>query len=499
MNSPAPVAEHTLPTRAGTEGWGSVFLFFLGALLCLSCVITTFGSSSVVIGAAAWTALHLATRRASSRAVRWTAASLSAVLHLGALYVTFLFTLVLGWSIPAWGFALIAVSFGVAAASGIRAWDGQRVPMLFALGVLSTVTLSGWWREGGRVWCDDLHRLQAQAGVEIVVPSLAELRVCSPGTWLPLGRYPRQIWEASDGATIVFTTQMEPYAGDNKDGFAGAVCSAHLSPNGALRCTGAGKGGGVLEVVRHNQLIATSSSVTDGEFGSAIYVLPLHDLFAEPEVVPLRRSGGAIYEPSLDVVYVIGHDGQIITPLRGADLDAAPAVHVEPILTDYGRYNEKTHEGILCGAAGPIGALHNGGRSYLATRFRGVPLGLHVVGDALLGWLAFSFGCDWDPATRKIYVAIANLGAIAELDYDSGQIVRLDSTSFGLRFLRHDSAGQRIYAGDFLRGYVVELDAASKRELRRWFVGHFARDIRITRDLRALLVATNLGIVRILL
>jgi hypothetical protein len=37
----------------------------------------------------------------------------------------------------------------------------------------------------------------------------------------------------------------------------------------------------------------------------------------------------------------------------------------------------------------------------------------------------------------------------------------------------------------------------SKRELRRWFAGRFVRDVRPTRDGSALLVASNLGVVRV--
>jgi hypothetical protein len=151
----------------------------------------------------------------------------------------------------------------------------------------------------------------------------------------------------------------------------------------------------------------------------------------------------------------------------------------------------------MCGVAGPISALMNGGRPYFAFALHGAPFALQPIGNSTLGWLAFSFGCDWDPATRRTFVALPNVGAVAELDYDTGRMVDLARARVGLRYLRYDADRRRLYSSDFLRGSVVELDADSKRELRSWFVGRFARDVRLTRDRNGLLAATNLGVIRI--
>jgi hypothetical protein len=232
--------------------------------------------------------------------------------------------------------------------------------------------------------------------------------------------------------------------------------------------------------------------------GGDIYSLRLDDLFAEPIVVRIPSAGSGIYDMSLDVIYVIGNDGTMIIPVEGASLTPSPAIPVaQPMLADYGQYDQTRHEGILCGAAGPISAVANGGRSYLAVTFHGNPLELRDLGGSMLAWIAFSFGCDWDLVSRHVFVALPNLGAIAVIEYDSGRLVDIAPADIGLRFLRYEPHHRRLYAGDFLRGSVVEIDADSMRESRRWFVGRFARGIRVTRDVEALLVATNLGVVRI--
>jgi DNA-binding beta-propeller fold protein YncE len=420
---------------------------------------------------------------------------MSATLYAFSAYAALLFTTVLGWGLSPWATAAILLTTAAAVATAWVGGRGMRVPPVLPLGLLIILVLSGWWREGSRVRCDDYLHARGQSDVEILVPSRRELAGCTAGTTVPLHRYPRQIWEAPDGQTLVFTTQFEPFAEATTDGLEGALCVANPRDGAEPSCSGEGKGDGIVEMARHDRLLAVSSGGPDN---GRLYTVPLDRLRSEPELVRVHRAGSAIYDASLDVLYVIGDDGRMIIPMRGDDLEPSADVPVQlPMLADYGRYDDARHQGILCGAAGPIGALANGGRPYLIVGFEGQPLALRPVEDSLVGWLAFSFGCDWDPATRRAYVALPNLGAVAELDYDTGRLIDLDPAPIGLRYLRFDPHRHRLYAGDFLRGNVVELDAGDKHELRRWFVGRFARDVRPTRDGTALLAASNLGVVRI--
>jgi hypothetical protein len=469
-------------------------MFFVGAASCLAYLYTSFGMWPIVLLAAAWTAASVATRRAPWRLLRWTAFSVSAGLYAFSIYGALLFTTVLGWALSWWSIAAILIAAAAAALTAALGSRGVRVPPVLPLGLLITLVLSGWWREGARVRCDDYLHARGQPDVEVLVPSMAALADCHAGATLPLGRYPRQVWESPDGQTIVFTTQYEPFHAET-DSLPGALCVARPSDGTPPRCSGEGKGDGIVEIAPHNRLLGVSSGGPDQ---GRLYSLPLDRLLGEPELVRVHRAGAGIYDAALDVLFVLGDDGRMIIPMNAETMQAAPDVQVPlAMLADYGRYDEGRHEGILCGAAGPIGALVNGARSYLAVGFSGRPLALRPVGGSLLGWLAFSFGCDWDPATRRAYVAVPNLGAVAELDYDSGRIVDLRRADVGLRYLRFDPNRRRLYAGDFLRGAIVELDAGDKHELRRWFVGRFARDVRPTRDGSALLAASNLGVVRV--
>ena len=500
MSVPAfTVDERTAPT-AVRRSWRidhlvTVALFFLGAASCFPYLYTSFGPWPIVLVAAAWTGAATAIRVASWRLLRWTAFSVSAALYAFSVYAAFLFTTVLGWSLSSWAstaILLAAIAAAVTLRAGLR---GVRVPMVLPLGLLITLVLSGWWREGARVRCDDYLQALGQSDVEILVPSSNELAACTAGATLPLDRYPRQIWESPDAQTIVFTTQREPYHAETTAGLTGALCVAQPRDRTGPHCSGEGKGDGIVEVAPHNRLVAASSGGPDD---GRLYTLPLDRLRSEPDLVRVHRAGAGIYDSALDVFYVLGDDGRMIIPMDGELRRASPDVQVPlPMLADYGRYDEGRHEGILCGAAGPFGALANGASSYLAVGFNGQPIGLRPIGDSMLGWLAFSFGCDWDPATRRVYVAVPNLAAVVEMDYDSGRITDLGRADVGLRYLRFDPRRQRLYAGDFLRGAIVELDAGDKHELRRWFVGRFARDVRPTRDGSALLAASNLGVVRI--
>src|SRR5262249_48608307 len=69
--------------------------------------------------------------------------------------------------------------------------------------------------------------------------------------------------------------------------------------------------------------------------------------------------------------------------------------------------------------------------------------------------------------------------------------------AFGIRTVAFDRARRRVYAGVFLSGDVLEIDPDTGAITDRWFAGRFIRYVTVARDGAALLVASNLGIVRI--
>jgi hypothetical protein len=112
-------------------------------------------------------------------------------------------------------------------------------------------------------------------------------------------------------------------------------------------------------------------------------------------------------------------------------------------------------------------------------------------------WLAFSDGCDFDPATRTAYVGVGTLGLVAVLDYDTGALAKTFWAGFGVRPVLLDRKRKLLYAGNYLDGWVRELDASIGTPLRRWFVGRFVRHIVPAPSGDALLVTSSMGIVRI--
>jgi hypothetical protein len=165
------------------------------------------------------------------------------------------------------------------------------------------------------------------------------------------------------------------------------------------------------------------------------------------DLTSVRRAGAAIYDPALDTLFVLGDDGRYDHPdARGGHASSDEVTVPLPMLADYGRYDVGTHEGISVRCRGTDRSLRERRVSLSGGRLRRFTARAAAVRDSMVGWLAFSFGCDWDPATRRAYVAIPNLGAVAELDYDSGRVIDFGRTYVGLRYLRFDPSRRRLYA-----------------------------------------------------
>ena len=84
-------------------------------------------------------------------------------------------------------------------------------------------------------------------------------------------------------------------------------------------------------------------------------------------------------------------------------------------------------------------------------------------------------------------------------DYDSGNIAKIFPLGVGVRVLTYDPKRRLLYVGNFSSGEVVSVDVDSGIARQRWFVGRFPRDVQLTRNGDALLVTTNIGLVRVAL
>jgi hypothetical protein len=165
------------------------------------------------------------------------------------------------------------------------------------------------------------------------------------------------------------------------------------------------------------------------------------------------------------------------------------------VIPDETRFDATTREGVFC-----TGALHPPGLRAAALAFKGWPPRPRPIGPASLWkpWqLVLTWGCDWDPKTRRVYVSAANLGTLQVYDYDSGAMIEQRFTGFGMRAVLFSEGD--LYIANFLGGEVLEMDATSGQILRRWFAGRFVRNLSLTRDRTALWTTSNLGVLRIAL
>src|SRR5690606_5914398 len=137
---------------------------------------------------------------------------------------------------------------------------------------------------------------------------------------------------------------------------------------------------------------------------------------------------------------------------------------------------------------GPFAELE--GKPYMALALRGDPLTFRPLGTSALALATLSWGCNWDPEARVAYVAIPNLGLLATIDYDSGDVRRTDFVGFGMRSITVDARRGRLYLTNFLAGYVASIDPVNGEEVARWPVGRFPRFTSLSRDGASLFVGT---------
>lgn len=402
----------------------------------------------------------------------------------------------LAWSVPA---AVWVLSFVLALMASLRI--RVRVPPALALGVAVAALVTGWMREDGVIRCDDYLRIRSSA-VAVVVPTTPELERCVAGASVMAPRYPRRVWEFPDGDRFLVTTQRGTHTyslyGDAApvvpNWFDGGICEVNHATGERPRCFDDGKSQGIAESVRSGRVYAASHNATQG----TVYALPLMGPFEPILQTHIPGKAGEIYvDDEHDVVGAFDDEGLVLTRLRASDLAPLDTVSA-PFLADGIHYDQRSHQGILCAALGPLRRVD--GHAFASAAFTGAPFSFRPLAPSSSypsSWLALTWGCDWDPVARRAWVAVASLGLLEQVDYDTGAIVNRTFIGFGARAVAVDPLRRRVYVGFFLNGNVLGLDIDSGAVVDRWFAGRFLRQITLARDQESLLVASNVGVLRI--
>jgi hypothetical protein len=220
---------------------------------------------------------------------------------------------------------------------------------------------------------------------------------------------------------------------------------------------------------------------------------------------PLRAAGAVtlaihgdtlIYSPRTDSLRVFGDKGEGTVLLKASSLTVVSEAPEPRSGYDNVLYDPAADRGVLCG--GDFTSLR--GAAFLALAFDGArELAVRPLGPSsrypFISKTA-TWGCDWDGAAR-VYEPLPALGQLAVLDLETGAIVQRHFVGLGMRATTLDRRRGRLYLADYLRGNVVAFTVEPFREVRRWFVGRFVRDLVLTRDGQGLLVTSNVGLTRL--
>jgi len=493
--APAPAS-----SRAGSTAGFAAFVG--GAGLACSWLASALPAAALAATLTALGTLAAVAVFARHARARGLAAAPLVAIHLFWLYVAAGLGGLLGWSTPA---AVRVAGAGLAAFAvygALRPHARFRLPVAVPLGLWITACLIGWQREDGVIRCDDYLAIRASAAAAVLVPTTEELQHCRPGEVLRIGHYPRRLWEAPDGKRFVMTAQLgignfAPAGRPVADRFPGSVCDVPL--DGTPTCFGSGKAQAVVESPARDRLFVAGwqQRHPDGSRG-VFYILPRQPPLRPLAQIRIRESVAELYyDPTADVAGLFSDEGEVMRMVRIADgtvLDPIPA----PLIPNDMRYDPERGEGVGCFAAGPLRRLD--GEAFVSFAFRGHPFSARALGGARgnpSAWISLVWGCDWDPEARRVYVAVASLGLLTVADYDTGRILRRIPTQLGIRHVTLDKERGLLYLANFLRGDVIALDLESGKEVGRWFAGRFVRQVTLTRDRRALLATSNIGVIRI--
>lgn len=476
--------------------------FFLGALLGFAFMLTD-SSWPVPTISAALVSLAFFVSRSNSR--RWLQ-FLAFIVVSGAYalwsYEFIAFGDALAWAIPMRVWLLIsalAVGFVLTHRSQ---WRRAEIPLILPMGLVIAACLYGWRIEETRIRCQDLRTAMQQPDVHLRVPTLET--ECSGDEVTSIGRFPRHLSESADGKTYAFTTQLRNPAFDvakpTPGRFSGSICTIPADGVGAPTCIGVGSAQGMAESETLNRFfVANWGPVHEGgSRGGRIYAIareyPLKVL-AERELSAL--SGELFYDPKSDLLGVFSDEAEYLHPFRASTLEPLEPL-VAPVIPGDTHFDVDRREGVLCFSAGPIKTINGG--AFGAVAFSSEPFRLRPLAPSSSApwmWTSFSWGCDWDPQKRRVFAALASLGVLHEIDYDSGAIVRTYFTGLGVRSVAYDEKRQYLYLGYYLSGQVKMMALPSGRIIKTWNAGRFLRTIVLSRDQRRIIVTSNVGILEI--
>jgi hypothetical protein len=432
--------------------------------------------------------------------LRRAAAVTSVAHHVLAAYLCVAFGILLGWTTPLWFRGLCVLLIAAPTLGRVlpsRNW--LRLPIIFPLGLWIGGVLAGWYREDGAIRCDDYLRAVAQAGASIVEPSSEALARCKPHDVLRVDRYPRRVWESPDRIHLVVTTQrgiekMMPAGRQVDSRFSASVCRLSLADHAAPVCVGQGKAQLIMANEGRGRLYVPVWSQPDPKQRGVLYELPIEGPFRPLRELRFKENvQEGYYDPTADILALTVDEATGLHPVVASTMESLPVVP-PAVVPDETRFDPSRREGVFCSGGMPSSDLAS-----VVVAFAGWPPQLRPIGklDLRKPWqVVLTWGCDWDPQTRRIYVTAANLGMLQVYDYDTGEFLYQRFIGFGMRaILLH--AG-KLYIANFLDGDVIETDPGGK-PLRSWFVGRFVRNLSLTRDGTSLWTTSNLGVLRIAL
>ncbi len=511
MRAAAPSAAAERPLRPALKplprGWLSLLLTallaFAGNYLALIPWSELYEGSNLPLAGLVVVAALWARRARTARWVRWLCLAL-AVAALGSeVAFAFIFFSQLSWTLSAGVKAGAAAALLGALATRHRRWRFAELPLSLPFGLITLAALSGWEESEAWVDCDDYLAATAQPGVRVLVPTNAEVPRCREGERVEIQRYPRHFWEDPDGTRFVVTTQLRNRAYSDREAvpgrFPGAICSVDPRAEGPAPCVGFGIGQAIEEAPNLGRLFIGSWAQSD-EVKGALWAIPMSGPIEVLGHVGVDDAVGEIFYDAADDMLGAVHDsGHFLYQFRGADMSLL-GVTAAPVAPGETEYDLEHREGIYCFAAGPLRTLEGG--AYAAVAFSMAPYRhrpLASSNDYPWMWGAFVWGCDFDPVGRRAYIAVANLGLLLTVDYDTGAILHTQRTGFGLRSLDYDPRSGMLYAVHFLDGTLLEIDPQAGELRRSWFVGRYSRYVRVSRDGTRVFASSTLGLIEVAL
>lgn len=480
----------------------------LGSALCAGFMVTTLGWPSFVGIVAGLTVLHaLAAVQYPGRVAR-VVRLISSVLYVGFsalwLFLAIAFGLMLGWTLPEWIYPVIAVLLAIVVVMNRQGFQGPRLPVSVVLGIWTLTCLNGWLVNDGAIRCDDYLRLADEPGVELVVPTTPLLGWCQPDDRFVVDRYARRLWESPDGSHLLMTSQRGSARCSGGRCFQvsaldGSYCATPLDGSSRPSCLGTGTAQGIMEVPDLDRVYVGfyGGDLEPGQFGGLVELPGTGDLEVLRETRFTGSAGEGFYEPTTRRFFMIADEAEKVFPVDADTMVSLPTI---PGFYSAGevRYDPSRDEGLFCFGAGPVRTFE--GQAALVIAMQGNPFEVRILGGSdhwPLAWAGFSWGCDFDPVSRRVYATVPALGLVAAIDYDSGEVIETRWIGLGFRSATLDLERSLLYVSAFFSGEVLALDLVTLRPVGRWFAGRFVRQLVLSRDGSGLFVTSNLGIVRI--